>query len=130
MLVKFPADDGRIKLARINCEVDMALCKKNHIQAFPSIRIFRAGNDLLVVRPPPSLPSFSLFSSLCSPSAPAPATSRRTNPRTVSYTLRIIVATPPPSAWWWRTHKAVGTAHLRTPSAAAMRLAVIRAWSS
>jgi len=48
MLVKFPADDGRIKLARINCEVDMALCKKNHIQAFPSIRIFRAGNDLLV----------------------------------------------------------------------------------
>lgn len=64
MLVKFPAEDGRIKLARINCEADMALCKKNHIQAFPSIRIFRAGNDLLVVRPL-CLPSPSATCSAC-----------------------------------------------------------------
>jgi hypothetical protein len=50
MLVKFPAEDGRIKLARINCETDMALCKLHHIQAFPSIRVFRAGKDMLVVQ--------------------------------------------------------------------------------
>jgi hypothetical protein len=99
MLVKFPAEDGRIKLARVNCEVDMALCKKNHIQAFPSIRIFRSGNDLLVVRPPYlSSPSALLPAPLPLLCRSGPAnTSQRTPHRPPLPVLSLHTA---PSAWW------------------------------
>lgn len=41
-----PETDGRIRLAKVDCTVYQTLCKKHHIQGFPSIRVFRKGNDL------------------------------------------------------------------------------------
>lgn len=41
-----PDTDGRLRFAKVDCTVYQALCKKHHIQAFPSIRVFRKGNDL------------------------------------------------------------------------------------
>jgi thioredoxin-like negative regulator of GroEL len=52
-LVKFylkhrynPESDGRILLAKVDCTQNQALCRKHHIQGYPSIRIFRRGHDL------------------------------------------------------------------------------------
>ncbi|XP_051125680.1 protein disulfide isomerase-like 5-4 isoform X2 [Andrographis paniculata] len=41
-----PEMDGRILLAKVDCTVEVGLCKRNHIQGFPSIRIFRKGSDV------------------------------------------------------------------------------------
>ncbi|KAE8673586.1 Protein disulfide isomerase-like 5-4 [Hibiscus syriacus] len=41
-----PETDGRILLARVDCTEDFELCKRHHIQGYPSIRIFRKGSDL------------------------------------------------------------------------------------
>ncbi|CAN8303031.1 unnamed protein product [Cochlearia groenlandica] len=38
--------DGRVLLASVDCTQESALCKRNHVQGYPSIRIFRKGNDL------------------------------------------------------------------------------------
>lgn len=40
-----PDLDGRILLAKVDCTVEVDLCKRNHIQGYPSIRIFRKGSD-------------------------------------------------------------------------------------
>ncbi|XP_039048527.1 protein disulfide-isomerase 5-3-like [Hibiscus syriacus] len=41
-----PETDGRIILARVDCTEDFDLCKRHHVQGYPSIRIFRKGSDL------------------------------------------------------------------------------------
>ncbi|KAK9155818.1 hypothetical protein Sjap_003298 [Stephania japonica] len=40
-----PEMDGRILLAKVDCTVEIELCRRNHIQGYPSIRIFRKGSD-------------------------------------------------------------------------------------
>jgi len=42
---KYPESDGRIRLAKVDCTLEMNLCRSHHIQGFPSIRIFRQGHD-------------------------------------------------------------------------------------
>ncbi|XP_050367379.1 protein disulfide-isomerase 5-3-like isoform X2 [Argentina anserina] len=41
-----PEIDGRILMAKVDCTLEIDLCKRNHIQGYPSIRIFRKGSDL------------------------------------------------------------------------------------
>ncbi|XXG73242.1 hypothetical protein AAC387_Pa07g2194 [Persea americana] len=41
-----PDMDGRILLAKVDCTQEGDLCRRNHIQGYPSIRIFRKGSDL------------------------------------------------------------------------------------
>ncbi|KAK9133511.1 hypothetical protein Scep_013039 [Stephania cephalantha] len=41
-----PEMDGRILLAKVDCTVEVELCRRNHIQGYPSIRIFRKGSDV------------------------------------------------------------------------------------
>ncbi|TXG67863.1 hypothetical protein EZV62_009138 [Acer yangbiense] len=41
-----PELDGRILLGKVDCTEEIELCKRNHIQAYPSIRIFRKGSDI------------------------------------------------------------------------------------
>ncbi|XP_050219593.1 protein disulfide isomerase-like 5-4 [Mercurialis annua] len=41
-----PEMDGRIIMANVDCTSEADLCKRNHIQGYPSIRIFRKGSDL------------------------------------------------------------------------------------
>ncbi|XP_012465303.2 protein disulfide-isomerase 5-3 isoform X1 [Gossypium raimondii] len=41
-----PEVDGRILLAKVDCTEEVDLCRRNHIQGYPSIRIFRKGSDV------------------------------------------------------------------------------------
>ncbi|XP_073394971.1 protein disulfide isomerase-like 5-4 [Physcomitrium patens] len=41
-----PEMDGRILLAKVDCTVNVELCRSHHIQGYPSIRIFRKGHDV------------------------------------------------------------------------------------
>ncbi|KAH7544328.1 hypothetical protein ACOSP7_030489 [Xanthoceras sorbifolium] len=41
-----PELDGRILLGKVDCTEEGELCRRNHIQAYPSIRIFRKGSDV------------------------------------------------------------------------------------
>ncbi|KAJ4867887.1 Protein disulfide-isomerase 5-3 [Raphanus sativus] len=41
-----PDTDGRVLLGSVDCTEEPALCRRNHIQGYPSIRIFRKGSDL------------------------------------------------------------------------------------
>ncbi|KAJ1441885.1 Thioredoxin-like superfamily [Sesbania bispinosa] len=41
-----PEMDGRILLAKVDCTQDGDLCRRHHIQGYPSIRIFRKGSDV------------------------------------------------------------------------------------
>ncbi|KAL0754402.1 hypothetical protein Bca101_092070 [Brassica carinata] len=41
-----PEMDGRVILAKVDCTQEADLCRRNHIQGYPSIRIFRKGSDL------------------------------------------------------------------------------------
>ncbi|CAF1932086.1 unnamed protein product [Brassica oleracea] len=41
-----PETDGRVLLGSVDCTEEAELCKRNHIQGYPSIRIFRKGSDL------------------------------------------------------------------------------------
>ncbi|CAN1242826.1 Protein disulfide-isomerase 5-4 [Linum perenne] len=41
-----PDIDGRIILAKVDCTQEGDLCRRHHIQGYPSIRIFRKGSDL------------------------------------------------------------------------------------
>ncbi|XP_024933597.1 protein disulfide-isomerase 5-3 isoform X1 [Ziziphus jujuba] len=41
-----PEMDGRILLGKVDCTVEGDLCRRNHIQGYPSIRIFRKGSDV------------------------------------------------------------------------------------
>ncbi|KAG9153813.1 hypothetical protein Leryth_005930 [Lithospermum erythrorhizon] len=40
-----PEMDGRILLTKVDCTEEVELCRRNHIQGYPSIRIFRKGSD-------------------------------------------------------------------------------------
>eukprot|EP00249_Psilotum_nudum_P012448 c23791_g1_i1 orf=177-1622(+) len=41
-----PETDRRILLAKVDCTVNTDLCRKHHVQGYPSIRIFRKGHDV------------------------------------------------------------------------------------
>ncbi|XP_059664724.1 protein disulfide isomerase-like 5-4 [Cornus florida] len=41
-----PEVDGRILLGKVDCTEEGELCRRNHIQGYPSIRIFRKGSDV------------------------------------------------------------------------------------
>jgi len=41
--------DGRIRLAKVDCTAEAALCRAHFISAFPSLRVFRRGHDDLLV---------------------------------------------------------------------------------
>ncbi|XP_031261995.1 protein disulfide-isomerase 5-3-like [Pistacia vera] len=41
-----PEMDGRILLGKVDCTEEIDLCRRHHIQGYPSIRIFRKGSDL------------------------------------------------------------------------------------
>ncbi|KAJ7514354.1 hypothetical protein O6H91_23G040500 [Diphasiastrum complanatum] len=41
-----PDVDGRIMLAKVDCTQSQDLCRRHHIQGYPSIRIFRQGHDV------------------------------------------------------------------------------------
>ncbi|XP_019196573.1 PREDICTED: protein disulfide-isomerase 5-3-like isoform X2 [Ipomoea nil] len=41
-----PEMDGRILLGKVDCTEEVDLCTRNHIQGYPSIRIYRKGSDL------------------------------------------------------------------------------------
>lgn len=41
-----PEADGRILMAKVDCTEEVDLCRRNHIQGYPSIRIFRKGSDV------------------------------------------------------------------------------------
>ncbi|XP_010545546.1 PREDICTED: protein disulfide-isomerase 5-3 [Tarenaya hassleriana] len=41
-----PETDGRVLLGKVDCTEESALCRRNHIQGYPSIRIFRKGSDV------------------------------------------------------------------------------------
>ncbi|KAI4340047.1 hypothetical protein MLD38_024922 [Melastoma candidum] len=41
-----PETDGRILMGKVDCTVSGDLCRRNHIQGYPSIRIFRKGSDV------------------------------------------------------------------------------------
>ncbi|KAK7262639.1 hypothetical protein RJT34_30214 [Clitoria ternatea] len=41
-----PEMDGRILVSKVDCTQEGDLCKRNHIQGYPSIRIFRKGSDV------------------------------------------------------------------------------------
>ncbi|QHO56695.1 hypothetical protein HN51_011397 [Arachis hypogaea] len=41
-----PEMDGRILVTKVDCTREGDLCRRNHIQGYPSIRIFRKGTDL------------------------------------------------------------------------------------
>ena len=45
---KYPEADGRIRMAKVDCVANGALCQKHQITAFPSIRIFIHGTDDVV----------------------------------------------------------------------------------
>ncbi|XVF77592.1 hypothetical protein PTKIN_Ptkin14bG0057800 [Pterospermum kingtungense] len=42
-----PEIDGRIFVAKFDCTVEVDLCKRHHIQGYPSIRILRNGSDIV-----------------------------------------------------------------------------------
>ncbi|KAL7186476.1 hypothetical protein ACSBR2_028261 [Camellia fascicularis] len=41
-----PDVDGRILLGKVDCTEEVNLCRRHHIQGYPSIRIFRKGSDV------------------------------------------------------------------------------------
>lgn len=45
---KYPDVDGRVRFAKVDCTSEVELCKKNQVNAFPSIRIYNHGSDDVV----------------------------------------------------------------------------------
>uniref|UniRef100_A0A7N1A684 Thioredoxin domain-containing protein n=1 Tax=Kalanchoe fedtschenkoi TaxID=63787 RepID=A0A7N1A684_KALFE len=41
-----PEMDGRILIGKVDCTEQTGLCNRNHVQGYPSIRIFRKGSDI------------------------------------------------------------------------------------
>ncbi|KAI3466221.1 hypothetical protein Pfo_022884 [Paulownia fortunei] len=41
-----PEIDGRILMGKVDCTEEIELCRRKHIQGYPSIRIFRKGSDV------------------------------------------------------------------------------------
>jgi thiol-disulfide isomerase/thioredoxin len=46
---RYSEEDLRLRFAKVDCTVQVDLCRKNQITAFPSIRIFHHGSDDVVV---------------------------------------------------------------------------------
>jgi thiol-disulfide isomerase/thioredoxin len=45
---KYSDDDSRVRFAKVDCTIEVDLCRQNQITAFPSIRIFHHGSDDVV----------------------------------------------------------------------------------
>ncbi|KMS98493.1 hypothetical protein BVRB_4g091860 [Beta vulgaris subsp. vulgaris] len=41
-----PEADGRILMGKVDCTVQVDLCRRHHVQGYPSIRVFRKGSDV------------------------------------------------------------------------------------
>lgn len=41
-----PEADGRILMGKVDCTEQVDLCRRHHVQGYPSIRVFRKGSDL------------------------------------------------------------------------------------
>lgn len=41
-----PEADGRILLGKVDCTEQVELCRRHHVQGYPSIRVFRKGSDV------------------------------------------------------------------------------------
>ncbi|KAL2943761.1 Protein disulfide-isomerase 5-3 [Bienertia sinuspersici] len=41
-----PEADGRILLGKVDCTEQVDLCRRHHVQGYPSIRVFRKGSDV------------------------------------------------------------------------------------
>ncbi|CAO2833508.1 unnamed protein product [Amaranthus hypochondriacus] len=41
-----PEADGRVLLGKVDCTVQVHLCRRHHVQGYPSIRVFRKGSDV------------------------------------------------------------------------------------
>ncbi|OEL28800.1 Protein disulfide isomerase-like 5-4, partial [Dichanthelium oligosanthes] len=50
-----PEMDGRILLGNVDCTKEADLCRRHHIQGYPSIRVFRKGSDINSIEKPPNL---------------------------------------------------------------------------
>lgn len=42
---RYSEEDGRIRFAKVDCTVEVQLCREHQITGFPSIRVFRKGHD-------------------------------------------------------------------------------------
>ncbi|GMH43496.1 hypothetical protein BSKO_11418 [Bryopsis sp. KO-2023] len=47
---KYPESDRRIRLAKVDCTIEQALCRVHAVAGFPSIRIYRSGHDDIYVQ--------------------------------------------------------------------------------
>lgn len=47
---KYPDAEGRIRYAKVDCVAEQDMCRRHFISAFPSIRIFHKGSDVVTVR--------------------------------------------------------------------------------
>ncbi|XP_077221578.1 protein disulfide isomerase-like 5-4 [Tasmannia lanceolata] len=41
-----PEQDGRILMGKVDCTEEGDLCRRHHVQGYPSVRIFRKGSDI------------------------------------------------------------------------------------
>ena len=46
---RYPESDGRIRMGKVDCTIEVELCRQHHITGFPSIRVFRKGSDDVTV---------------------------------------------------------------------------------
>ena len=46
---RYPESDGRIRMGKVDCTLEVELCRQHHITGFPSIRVFRKGVDDVTV---------------------------------------------------------------------------------
>ena len=47
---KYPDADGRLRFAKVDCTVEVDLCRRAQVTAFPSIRVYNHGSDDVEVR--------------------------------------------------------------------------------
>jgi len=43
---RYPEADGRLRLAKVDCTVEVALCRAHQITGFPSLRVFRKVREM------------------------------------------------------------------------------------
>lgn len=100
-----PEMDGRILLAKVDCTEEVDLCRRNHIQGYPSIRIFRKGSDLKEGHGQHDHESYygdrdteSLVKAMEELVAPITLESKKDNADNTSVSLKDAIKRPAPSA--------------------------------